>query len=194
MSAADPFYIQCGNMYAVPSIHYTMETASEVCRAFNLLKPDCVAVELAETMQLQLLHGASRLPDISVVCAETAGQGALYYMCEPCEPAFEGLRCALENHAGAYCIDLDVEGYPMTRELIPDPYAIQRIGLKAYYEIYLKSLAEQGIPSQRDVERETYMARRLKELSLSYDKVLFVGGMFLSRECLSKQSSRLSLL
>ncbi len=179
MTTLEPFYIQSGNIYAVPVIHYTLETAAEVCRAFHFIKPDCVAVELAETMQLQLLHAASRLPDVSVVCAETAPQDALYYMCEPCEPAFEGLRCALENRVSAYCIDLDVEGYPLTKELIPDPYAIQRIGLEKYYEIYLKSLAEQAIiPSQKDVERELHMARRLKELSLSYDKVLFVGGMY----------------
>ncbi len=176
---AEPYYIQLGNIYAVPSLHYTMESAAEVFRAFHLLRPDCVAVELAETMQLQLLHGASRLPDISVITAETIGSPTLYYMCEPCDPAFEGLRCALENHVSAFCIDLDVEGYPLHREMVPDPYAIQRIGLKEYYEIYRKIMSESGqAPTKLDIERETYMARRLKELSLSYDRVLFVGGMY----------------
>lgn len=177
--STEPFYIQSGNIYAVPTLHYTMETAAEVFRVFNLLRPDCVAVELAESMQLQLLHAASRLPDISIVSAETIGIPILYYLCEPCDPAFEGLRCALENHTAAYCIDLDVEGYKSTREMVPDPYAIQRIGLKEYYDIYRKITAESGEPpSKLDIDRETYMARRLKELSLSYDRVLFIGGMY----------------
>ena len=29
-----------------------------------------------------------------------------------------------------------------------------------------------------DLERETYMAKRLKELSFSYDRVLYIGGMY----------------
>jgi len=179
MTAAEPFIIKSGNIYAVPMLHYTMEAAAEVCRAFHWLRPDCVAVELAENLQLQLLHAASRLPDISVVAAETIGLPILYYLCEPCEPVFEGLRCALETHTAAFCIDLDIEGYPLTRDLVPDPYAIQRIGLKEYYEIYLKIMLEKGIvPSPLDIKRETHMARRLKELSFSFDRVLFVGGMF----------------
>ena len=42
----------------------------------SAFKPDCVAVELAETMQLQLLHAASRLPDISIVITYDKQQAA----------------------------------------------------------------------------------------------------------------------
>ncbi|MBO3702211.1 MAG: hypothetical protein J5W83_06665 [Candidatus Accumulibacter sp.] len=62
-----PFYLQQGHVYAVPVVHYNMEMAAHVRRVFEHLKPDCVAVELAETAELKLLHAASRLPDISVV-------------------------------------------------------------------------------------------------------------------------------
>lgn len=169
------FYLQKGHVYAVPIIHYNMELASQVRLAFEEIKPDCVAVELAETMSLQLLHAASRLPDISVVLTYDQEQNPLYYMCEPCDGAFEGLRSALENQVPAFCIDLDVDYYPDVRDQLPDPYAITRIGLKQYYETY-KKIAN-PTPSSIDLERETHMARRLKELSLSYDRILFVGGM-----------------
>lgn len=175
---ANPFYIKKNGIYAVPIIHYNMEMAAQVKLAFDTLKPDCVAVELPETMTLQFLHAASRLPDISIVLTEDCLQAPLYFMCEPCDGAFEGLRSSLEAKIPCYCIDLDREDYPPIRETLPDPYAIQRIGLEEYYSIYLK--AEHRVnkkPFLQDTERELYMARRLKELSFSYDRILFVSGM-----------------
>lgn len=173
-----PFYLQQDNVYAVPITHYNMEMAAQVHLAFEAIKPDCVAVELAETMQLQLLHAASRLPDISIVLTYDKNQHPLYYLCEPCDAIFEGLRSALENRIPAWCIDLDVDSYPDIREHLPDAYAVQRIGLKNYYQAYKKLVLEKGIfKSPLDHDREMHMARRLKELSLSYDKVMFIGGM-----------------
>lgn len=174
----DSSYLQKDNIYAVPIIHYKMELAAQVRLAFEQIQPDCVAVELVETMQDQLVHAASRLPDISVVVAMTRHQDPLYYMCEPCDPAFEALRTALESHTPAFCIDLDVDEYPDIFDPIPDPYAVKRLGLKTYYELYTKALKQHLLPpNPLDQQRELHMARRLKELSLRYSKVMFVGGM-----------------
>lgn len=178
MNAFKPYTIQKGAIYAIPIIHYNMEMACQVKLAFDTIKPDCIAVELPETMQNKMLHAASRLPDISLVLCYKPDHSPIYFMCEPCDPIFEGLRCAAESHVDAFCIDLDIDHYPENREPIPDPYSIQRIGLKAYYEIYEKIKHKQEIASgQQDLERETYMARQLKELSLRYDRILFIGGM-----------------
>lgn len=169
-----PFYIQHGNIYAVPVTHYTMEMAHSVREAFLDINPDCVAVELPETMSLQLLHAASRLPDISVVISYSADQVPMYYLAEPCDPSFEGLRSAIESSKKSFCIDLDVDMYPEVRDLVPDPYAVRRIGLKKYYELY-ESAPRASIAL--DTMREEHMAKRLKELSLQFDKVLFICGM-----------------
>ncbi len=180
-----PFYLQKDQIYAVPIIHYNMEMAAQVKLAFEQIQPDCVAVELAETMQLQLLHAASRLPDITVVSSHNHHEDhATYYMCEPCDGAFEGLRSALEYGRPAFCIDLDVRAYPETHEQLPDPYAIHRIGLKQYYEAYQSTILQKTIKGKLDQERELYMAKRLKELSLSYEKILFIGGMLHVEEIL----------
>ncbi len=173
------FYLQKDNIYAVPIVHYNMEMAAHVKMVFEAINPDCVAVELAETMHLQLLHAASRLPDISVVCTYDPDRQPVFYLSEPCDGAFEAMRSALEAQRPAFCIDLDVNNYPEIREGLPDPYAIQRIGLEAYYKAYRHSICSKGTSkSTLDQQRELYMARRLKELSLQYDKVLFVGGMY----------------
>lgn len=179
MNSTEVFTLQKNNIWAMPIIHYNMEMAAQVQLAFNAIQPDCVAVELAETMQLQLLHAASRLPDISVVITYNKTDHPLYYMCEPCDGAFEALRSAQEAQVAAWCIDLDVDYYPDIHEYLPDPYAIQRIGLKNYYEAYQKLVLNKGKAQKNQIDsmREMYMAKRLKELSLRYDKILFVGGM-----------------
>lgn len=172
----DTFYLKKGNTYAVPITHYTMEMAAQVRKAFLEIQPDCVAVELPETMQLQLLHGASRLPDVSIITSTNAHGESLFFMCEPCDASFEGLRSALESKISAFCIDLDIDYYPDVREHLPDPYSINRIGLRQYYEVY-RAITRNTPTSEIDHKRELHMAKRLKELSLSYDKVLFIGGM-----------------
>lgn len=174
----EPYFLQKDNLYIIPAIHYNMEIASQVKMAFDTLKPDCVAVEFPETMQTQILHAASRLPDISIIIAHQTDRSPLYIMSEPCDPFFEALRCGLESGIDTFCIDLDIDDYPNVREAIPDPYAIHRLGLKIYYEMYENSVQKSGIASSiLDRERETQMARRLKELCLRYNKVLFVSGM-----------------
>ena len=173
-----PFYIQKGPIFAIPVTHYNMEMAAQVKLVFEHIKPDCVAVELAETMQLRLLHAASRLPDLSIIISHTQNDDPLYYLCEPCDAAFEGLRSALEKNIPAFCIDLDIKDYPNVRDPVPDEYAVQRIGLRDYYELYQENHpASSSFADPLDLKRELYMARRLKELSFSYDRILFVGGI-----------------
>ncbi len=147
-----------------------METAMVAKLAFKQIKPDCVAVELPEALEATFLRATARLPDISILSTEE-----LYYMVEPCDACFEALRSAQECGAYAYCIDLAVHGYPEMREPIADPYSIVHIGFDAYYNAYLRNLPQK---LALDDQRELYMARRLKELSLQHERVFFVGGFF----------------
>lgn len=180
-----PCLIEQNEVTALPITHYNMEMAALARLAYEEVKPDCVAVELAETMQLQLLHGASRLPDLSVIIAYDTHQEPIYYLVEPCDPAFEGLRSALEDDIPAFCIDLDIDAYPIHHDLIPDPFAITKIGHQNYFEEYDKMIpSREKAPSTFDHYRELYMAKRLKELSLSYDRILFISGMHHTRRVL----------
>jgi len=170
------FYLQAGNIYGVPALHYKMESAQEVKKVFEYLQPDCVAVELPEVHSQLFLRAVSRLPDISLVEVEKKDGSFHYYPCEPCDPSCEALRSALEKQIPAYCIDRTVDDYPAYQDPLPDPYAITRIGLKPYYDAYLEN-SSLFPKDPLDQTRELHMGRRLKELSLRYDKVLFVGGM-----------------
>lgn len=172
-----PFYVKKGHVHAVPVIHYTMETAAQVVLAFKAIQPDCVAVELPETIEKLFLQAASRLPETSVISCFTENNDHLYYPCEPCDGIFEGLRSALEKGVKAFCIDLDVDNYPLHFDHLPDPYAITKIGLQNYYRLYAQAQKKTNAPKDRfDQLRELYMAKRLKELSFSYERILFVTG------------------
>jgi len=154
-----------------------MEFACQVRRAFVELAPDCVAVELPETMQDAFLHAASRLPDVSVVKASSQDE-TLIFPIEPCDASLEALRSSLDAKIPAFCIDLDVKGYPKHFDILPDPYAVTKIGLKEYYEAYSGTIRPDPIVrGVQDRARELFMARRLKELSFSYEKILVVAGM-----------------
>ena len=169
-----PFVITQGPLHIVSVMHYTMELAAHVRRAFLHIKPDCVAVELPANLQDEFLLAAARLPDVSVVLGANTEE-TLAFPVEPCDASFEALRSAHETNTPAFCIDLDVLGYPIVNEPLPDAFAITKIGLKKYYEIYAS--CNRNIRTQFDQERELHMAKRLRELSFSYEKILVVVGM-----------------
>lgn len=166
----------------MPVLHYTLELACYIRRTLLAINPDCVAVELPCNCEEVFLHAAARLPDISVITL--GGSHKKYFLAEPCDPIFEALRSSLECQIPAYCIDCDVNDYPFVDERLPDPYAITKIGLSAYYGAYRNTLAEKTrLPL--DEKRELFMAKKLKELTLRYDRVLFIGGFFHVEKILS---------
>lgn len=173
-----PFWLQKGGVYALPILHYTVEAAAEVALAIQKLRPDAIAVELPESLTEIFLRGVARLPEVSVAVASQEEGVPLYYVIEPADALFEALRGALELGVDAFCIDLDVDGYPECRDFFPDSYTITKIGLKKYYELCNASEKELfGERNEWDQKRELYMGKRLKELSFSYDRILFVAGM-----------------
>src|SRR6185369_12989854 len=100
----------------------------------------------------------------------------IYLLVEPADPLAEAARCALDEAIPLHLIDVDLDDYPAQREFLPDSYAVQRIGLSAYYREYLAAMGESE-PHREDIRRERGMAFRLKRLSRQYGRILFVCGM-----------------
>jgi hypothetical protein len=156
----------------IPALHYTMEFAACTHEILKSVHPDCIAVELPETFQELFLHATARLPDISVIIAQRKEKEASCFLIEPCDASLEALRFSQEHKIPSFCIDLDVENYPEHHEALPDGYAIEKIGRQKYYEAYQKYQVQHDVE-----ERELYMAKRLRELSYSYEKIVVVMGM-----------------
>jgi hypothetical protein len=180
---------QFGNIHALPVLHYRMEFAHLVRQAVEFLRPDCIAIELPSTIEDHFLRAIRRLPEISVLSYDVntanllhgkvvdAGSQNVYLMIEPADPLVEAARQALERLLPLHLVDIDLDSYPIHEEPLPDSYAVQRIGLAAYYREF--SAAFKDIPpEQEDLRREKGMAFRLQQLGKQHERVLFVCGMF----------------
>ena len=172
-----------GPVHALPVLHYRLEFASLVRKAFERVKPDCIALELPPTLETQVLRAVRRLPEISVVLYETAPlpgqqrdeQQTVYLMIEPADPLCEGARLAIEHNLTLAFVDLDLDHYPCHDEPLPDSYAVQRLGLSAYYRAFRE--AGGSPPDRDDIRREQGMAWHLQQLALTHERILFLCGM-----------------
>ncbi len=180
---------QFGNVHALPVLHYRMEFAHLVRQAVEMLRPDCIAIELPATIEPGFLRGVKRLPEISILSYDISaakllrgkvadsGKHNIYLLIEPADPLVEAARQAVEKELPLHCIDIDLDDYPIHEEPLPDSYAVQRIGLAAYYREFLAAFTKVE-PDQEDLRREKGMAFRLQQLAGVYKRVLFVCGMY----------------
>ena len=159
-----------------PILHGSLPFALAVRDIFLRERPDCVAVELPETLSAPVERAVRRLPLLSVVRYE-AGKEPRFLLVEPCDGIFEALRLAREHGVPAHLIDADVDSYPPGEDALPDPYAVDRLGYDVYVERVQASLAD-AKASPEDEQREATMAFHLSRLLERHQKVLFVGGIF----------------
>jgi len=165
-----------GPVHALPILHYRMEFAHLVREAVLSLKPDCIAIELPTTLEAQFLRGVRRLPELSVLSYQAAGEQSIYLIIEPADALVEGARLAQELGIPLHLVDADLDGYPAHDEPLPDSYAVQRIGLEPFYR-EVAGLYRGIPPAKEDLRRERAMAFRLQELCADYDRILFICGM-----------------
>lgn len=163
-------------MRLLPVLHNKVEFAQEVRRQFEEYRPDLVAVEYPHTLKNKILEGVRRLPLLSVVYYEESDGTFIYLPLEPTDGQVEAIRLALAENLPIHFIDRDTEGYPLDRDLMPDSYAVTRIGHDVYCEAFLRAYKDfPGGPE--DKLREKTMAFHLQRFSHEGARILFVGGL-----------------
>ncbi len=128
-----------GNILYFPVAAGRMEFAIELRRALLEERPAVIAVELPGFLEEAYLEAAARLPEMSVILYEEESRGdgeAVYIPIEPCDPFVEAVRTGLEMGASIVFLEPDTAHRPHLPDAYPDPYAIQRAGLRAYIEAY----------------------------------------------------------
>src|SRR5882672_5419323 len=164
-----------GGVFVVPVLHERLESADAVRRALAALAPDAVAVEVPSSLSRVWMRAIDRLPSISVLLYETAGGDTIYIPLHPADPAVEASRWARERGLPATCADLDVDGYADHRDPLPDPYAMTRIGLSAYFDAVRRT---QFPADAVDARREAAMAFNVRALAASgASRILVVLGL-----------------
>lgn len=171
-----PVALPLNNFLLLPILHGRLDCAALVRQAFEVHKPDAVAVELPATLKTAVFQAVARLPLLSVVHYQDSNGQTVYWPIEPTDPLVEAIRLGVAAEVPVYCIDRDMENYPRIREALPDPYALTRIGLEAYAAAYLQTF--QGVaPLEPDVLREQAMAYHLQQLQPQYQHLLVVFGL-----------------
>src|SRR2546429_1551611 len=87
-----------------PILHGSLPFAVAVREIFLREKPDCVAVELPETLEAPVERAVRRLPLLSVVRYELS-DGPAFLLVEPCDGIFEALRLAREHDVPSVLVD-----------------------------------------------------------------------------------------
>jgi len=169
--------IEWQNVRLVPILHNRMEFATEVRRQFEAFRPDHVAIEYPSTLKEKILQGIKRLPYLSVVHYEESDGTFIYLLLEPTDGQIEAVRLALENNIPIHFIDRDTEGYPLDLSLMPDPYALTKIGHFIFCQAYLRKHRDEP-RSLEDRLREKAMAYHLQQLNRKGERILFVGGLY----------------
>jgi hypothetical protein len=171
----DVFLDLGGGIFVVPVLHERLESAVAVRRALDLVAPDAVAVEVPSTLTRVFSRAIDRLPSISVLLYENAAGETIYLPFHPADPAVEASRWARERGLPVCCADLDVDGYADHRDPLPDPYAMTRLGVRAYCDAVRRT---ERLADAQDARREAAMAFHVRALAgAGAKRVLVVLGM-----------------
>ncbi len=155
------FSLQYENIQLLPLLPYQMEFAAIAHSRLQALGAEAIAIDLPEAYEDAFLAASMRLPDISLI---KKAEGT-YFLVEPCDARFEALRYSLEAQTKRYCIAKSDKLSLLSH--YPDAYAVYRIGLEKYYK---------GVSKEKELDEESkYQARRLKDLSLRHESVLYLG-------------------
>jgi len=162
-------------IHVLPVLHERLEYADYVRLAAAELAPDAVAVEIPSTLERTWLRGVERLPQISVLLYETAGERTVYLPIQPADALVEAARWGVENDVPVHCVDLDVDGYADYRYPVPDSYALLRLGMPSMLGAF-RGLARPRDPD--DARREACMAYHAQQLREGgARRVLLLCGM-----------------
>jgi len=173
--SAEPLPFDIDGIQLLPVIHESMEFADRVRAALDAIRPDAVAVEIPSSLETVWLRAIDRLPAISVLLYETAGEQTIYLPVHPVDPMVEATRLARERDLSFACIDLDVDGYADYRDPVPDAYSLLRLGLPRIYAAFRELQRSRDPLDERREASMAYHARRL--LAEGAERLLLVCGM-----------------
>jgi hypothetical protein len=160
----------------IPVLHGRLEFAVSVRQALEALRPDCVAVELPETLTRLVMQGVARLPLLSIIHYPDNRDNPVYLPIEPVDPIIEAVRFGMENDVLVHLVDQDVDAYDKHLDWLPDSYALKRLGHASYCALTAAHLEREDVDPV-DAGREKVMAFHLRDLLARHDRVVFVCGL-----------------
>lgn len=172
---SDPLIPTYRNLAGVASYHFDPVFAQAALRAIDHLRPDVVALELPNIVASELEWAAGCWPGPVVSLS-----GNVFFPFVPGDSIFEAYREARQRSVPIHLIDLLV---PTSQRGEHDHGGTIRIGpefaprLGPLFRETVAAAVAMELPTNDNLARETFMAKRLADLMAQFKRVLWVGGM-----------------
>ncbi|TFG05206.1 MAG: hypothetical protein EU539_09665, partial [Promethearchaeota archaeon] len=129
-------YLKFKNLYIIPTFHSRLEFTKLVRKAYFMIFPDVICVELPDNIRDEVIEGINRLPYLSLIAyADTLNPTKLNFVpIDPGDSIIEATRTGLDYEIPIEFIDLSVKDYMPPAFKLPDDYSINKLGLKLFYE------------------------------------------------------------
>ena len=183
---------------ALPIVHGSGNFAWEVRRLMMKHSFDCVAVPIPQSFQSTVESAILQLPVPSVVVQKDMSSfstgwqpnsddtddsvdnqneklGASYVPIDPCQGVIAALRTAMGDHIPRRFIDLETSQYSPNTRLLPDAYALKKLPVERFAAAVIPHVAASPDPQWN--ERIRFMAWQLRELSVDFERILFVTSV-----------------
>ncbi len=176
---------------ALPIVHGRGDFAWEVRRLMLAHVFDCLAVPLPQSFQEPVESAILDLPVPSIVVQRDSIRGystdwspdsdeemdddhpgVSFVPIDPCQPVIAALRTAMGDRIPRRFIDLETSAFESYSRVLPDAYALKQVPIEKFAAAVLPNLTA-PIGTQWK-NRISYMAWRLRELSVDFKRILFV--------------------
>ena len=181
----------------LPVVHGSGDFSVEVRRVMLANDYDCLAVPLPDSFRAPVCQQILNLPTPTIVIQreqpqfqtewsgdsdglesgsdEPIGEPELrcsYVPVDPCQPVISALRTAMGEHIPYRFIDLETSRYDLHTRTMPDPYALKKSNIEKFAAAVSGELQPSESPQWRS--RIDHMAWQLRELSVDFQRILFV--------------------
>ncbi len=102
--------------------------------------------------------------------------GVSFVPIDPCQSVIAALRVAIGERIPRRFVDLETSQYRPATRVYPDGYALKKVSIQQYAAAVLPSLSAPRGNAQWQ-QRIRFMASRLRELSVDFNKILFVTSV-----------------
>jgi hypothetical protein len=191
-SVIDPVLDLGPRVTVLPVVHGSGDFAWEVRRLMELHHFDCLAVPLPVEFQPAVEQGILELPRVtSVIAREQApfstqwqsdesqqkktAPSLNYVPIDPCQPVIAALRTAMGERMPRRFIDLSTRTFSPHARVLPDAYALKFVSIQQYASAVLPFL--QAPENLQWHARVAEMAWQLRQLSVDFERILFVCGI-----------------
>ncbi len=169
--------IKYNNVTLIGIMHYRIEFSVLVRNYVLHEKPDCICVELPQSLRKEVIQAVNQFPQHSVIIYETAAKENSVLIMEGSDGILEAVRSANEFNIPVHYVDPLTLRYPVFFDRIPEAYSLDAIGQTVFLNEVVRKHGFKFDGGEENENRERFIASRIQEAAREYKKVLFVGGM-----------------